>query len=114
MKLPHASRAQVPEAKIVKYLLNPEHRVGKSKAAFFLSFGFRAEKWQELADALRKHAEENEIVEAEETPFGTRYVVDGTLIAPDGSRLNVRSAWFIDKTKVTARFASAHPLKRKP
>ena len=41
MKLPDLENAYVPEAKIVKYLLNLEHvRGGKDKAVFFMRFGF--------------------------------------------------------------------------
>jgi hypothetical protein len=36
-------------------------------------------------------AQENEGVKTEQTPHGVRYVVDGPLTAPDGTRLDVRS-----------------------
>src|SRR5258706_244015 len=38
--LPHAEEAVVEREKIQGYLLNPEHRIGASKAHFFASFGF--------------------------------------------------------------------------
>jgi hypothetical protein len=113
VKLPSAESAQVPKAKIVNYLLSPTHRAGRSKAAFFRQFGFSVEKWDELAAALRDHCLENPVVHTEETVFGTRHVVDGLLKAPDGTELNVRSAWFIDKGRNEPRFISAHPLKRR-
>ncbi len=40
VKLPHAKLAVVPERKITRYLLNPAHPAGGSKAALFLRFGF--------------------------------------------------------------------------
>ncbi|HEY3931986.1 MAG TPA: hypothetical protein VGM58_06400 [Verrucomicrobiae bacterium] len=91
MKLPNAESAIVPERKITHYLLNPAHPAGGSKAWFFLRFGFTVDDWQKLADALLRHARENEVVETEQTPHGWRYVVDGKLIAPDGAGLNIRS-----------------------
>jgi hypothetical protein len=40
MKLPNLENAYVPEAKIVKYLLNLEHKQGgKDKAVFFMRCG---------------------------------------------------------------------------
>jgi hypothetical protein len=48
MKLPLVDAAEVPEAKIMLYLLNPEHRSGKSKARFFAGHGFTTERWQDL------------------------------------------------------------------
>ena len=113
MKLPNANLATVPERKITHYLLNPAHPAGGSKALFFLQFGFTVTEWQRLADSLIRHAQENEIVENEATKYGTRYVVDVALAAPDGTVLNVRSAWYIDVGSDAPRFVTAHPLPRR-
>jgi len=56
MKLPGVENAKVGETKIVRYLLSTTHRAGKSKAAFFMEFGFSAERWEDLDRALRQHA----------------------------------------------------------
>lgn len=112
MRLPHASEAAVPESKVVEYLLSPTHRAGKSKATFFSRFGFSANQWQEMAEALRRHAAENDVREQEHTAFGIRIIVDGPMNAPDGSVLNVRSVWFIDTGGHVPRFVTAHPLRR--
>lgn len=66
-------------AEIPRYMLNPTHPVGGSKAAFFLHFGFSPDPWRELAAALLRHAAENEVVATEQTRHGTRYVVDGPM-----------------------------------
>lgn len=112
MQLPLASQAIVPEEKITRYLLNPTHPVGGSKAAFFLRFGFSQDRLRELAAALLRHAAENEVVATEQTRHGTRYVVDGPMGAPDGSRLNVRTPWYIGIGGGAPRFVTAHPLRR--
>lgn len=112
MKLPNAESATVPERKVTHYLLNPAHPAGGSKASFFLRFGFTAIDWQKLADALLRLARENEVTETELTPHGRRYVVDGRLTAPDGTSLNVRSAWYIDVVGGAPRFVTAHPLPK--
>jgi hypothetical protein len=112
MKLPNAQSATVPERKVTHYLLNPAHPAGGSKAWFFLKFGFTAAQWQSLAAALLQLARENEVVETELTPHGRRYVVDGRLAAPDGTSLNVRTAWYIDSTGGAPRFVTAHPMPK--
>ena len=113
MKLPNAHLAVVREQKITRYLLNSAHPAAGSKASFFLSFGFTVAQWQRLADALLKHARENELRGGgEQTEHGTRYVVDGPLTSPDGSVLNVRTAWYIDVGGIAPRFVTAHPLPK--
>ena len=113
MKLPNAQSATVPERKVTHYLLNPGHPAGGSKATFFLRFGFTVAEWQRLAEALLRHARENEVAAMEQTAHGDRYVVDGPLTAPDGSRLNIRSAWYINPGGGgIPRFVTAHPLPK--
>jgi hypothetical protein len=113
MKLPLVDRAEISETKIVNYLLSTTHRAGKSKASFFMQFGFDSSRWEELARALKQHAQDNDITLEEQTIFGTRYVIEGLLTAPDGRRLNVRTAWFIDDDGEVPRFITAHPLRRR-
>lgn len=113
MKLPLVDKAEISETKVVKYLLSTTHRAGKSKAVFFMQFGFNASRWEELAKALKQHAMDNEITLQVRTTFGMRYVIDGDLTTPGGARLNVRTAWFIDDDSEVPRFITAHPLRRR-
>lgn len=113
MKLPLADEAEIPRAKIVLCLLNPEHRAGKGKACFFASHGFAVEDWQKLADALRQHAREYEVTKEETVPLGVRFVVEGDMTMPDGAIARVRAVWFIERGERTPRFVTAYPLKRK-
>lgn len=112
MKLPNHELAEVPESKITHYLLNPAHPSGGSKAGFFLRFGFRREDWEQLAEALLMHACENEVEASEPSIYGTRHVVEGELVAADGTRLNVRSVWFIEIGGRKPRFVTAYPLSK--
>lgn len=113
MKLPNTSIASIPRAKVVDYLLSPAHHRGKSKAAFFMQHGFTAEEWTGFAQALRQHALDHEITTQESSPFGARFVIDGTLRSPNGETLHVRAVWFIDTSMEVPRFVTAYPLKRK-
>lgn len=113
MKLSFTNEAEVPQAKIVRYLLDPNHRAGKSKARFFLGRGFTVERWEELAEALRRHARENEIARQEQTPLGERLVVEGPMPLPDGSVASIRSIWFVESGERIPRLATAYPLREK-
>lgn len=112
MKLPKAEVLEIPEDKIVGYLLSSVHRAGKSKAAFFAKHGFAALDWQVLARALREHASGNPVAQTTHNLYGTRYVIDGPMVAPDGTALNMRTVWFISRGATVPRFATAHPLRR--
>ena len=79
---------------------------------FFLRFGFTATDWHYLANALLRHARENDVVATERTAHGMRYAVDGKILAPDGTALNVRSACYIRPGSDPPRFVTAHPLRK--
>ena len=111
MKLPNASALIVERNKILQYLLNPLHRYGAVKERFFTAFGFRADAWQILAEALRTHGRTHEIVRAHETGFGPRYVVEGELNTPVGRRPRVRSVWQFDKGTIAPRLITAYPME---
>jgi len=111
VNLPNAHLALVEREKITDYLLNPAHRYGASKARFFAEFGFRVDKWEELATALREHGQQHEVSRVKETGFGPRYAVEGELRAPDGRRPRVRSVWQIDEGQIAPRLITAHPLE---
>jgi hypothetical protein len=96
MKLPHASEAIVPEAKITGYLLSATHPEGRHKAAFFRQFGFRVEEWWLFAEALRTQAIEYDVANTRDSPFGTRYTVEGVLETPQSRRPLVRSVWVVE------------------
>lgn len=111
MQLPNSEQAVVPERKIRQYLLSLTHRDGHSKAVFFMQFGFIADSWEILADALRHHANEHAVVEIEDTPFGTSYAIEGQLTTPDGRLPRIRTIWFIETGETIPRFVTAFPLK---
>ncbi len=113
MKLPNAELAEVPESKLVRYLLSLEHEDGRGKAQFFDEIGFRAENWGDLASALRVHALAHDVVLTQETEFGMKYIVDGEIDSPIGRRPNIRVVWFVERGEQMPRLVTAHPLARK-
>jgi hypothetical protein len=110
MKVPKVDQAVVPDEKLNAYLLSKTHRDGRHKAAFFFAHGFAADAPADLAEALLKHARSHEVAKEEASPFGRRYVVEGTMEAADGRRPNLRTVWFIENGEDTPRFVTAYPL----
>ena len=111
--LPDADRAVVPDNKLVEYLLSGAHPDGHGKARFFASFGFSVAGWRVLAEALSRHAAENSVVEQSATAFGTRYIVEGILWAPDGRTPEVPVVWFIDRGGGAPRLVTAYRVRRR-
>ena len=109
MRIPDTSEAYVAREKITQYLLNHSHPEGESKAGFFSRFGFRAEDWGSLSETLRIHAASSDVVEVTETDWGTEYVVEGVLEAPDGRSPQARAVWIVDRGSNFPRLITAYP-----
>lgn len=108
-RLSHLDRAVVPEAKIAGYLLSLRHPGGGAKARFLEGFGFRAKDWRILRDAVIVHAATNDIAALHQTPFGTRYEIDGPLPTPDGRNPIVRVVWFVESQETAPRLVTLVP-----
>jgi hypothetical protein len=109
MKLSDVGPLVVPEAKVVGYLLSPTHPDGRHKAAFFGSFGFAVERWQELASALQAHGRATDVALAMSTEFGRKYVVKGPLVSPDGRNPSVLSVWIVENGSTDVVLVTAYP-----
>lgn len=108
IEMPFASALRVDESKVVGYLLS--HSNGQGKAAFFLGFGFRPEAWEVMAGALKAQARSNPVATAVDSPYGTRYSVDGALETPSGRRPKVRTVWILETGSDEPRLITAHPI----
>ena len=113
MRLPNADQAIVDESKVVEYLLSTSHPEGQSKAAFFSTFGFRADRWKTLARALREHGTAGEVTGVSRSRYGTRYNVDGPVETPNGRKPQVRTVWIVDSERGAPRLVTAYPLRRR-
>jgi len=112
MWLPNVESAEVPRAKLVLYLLNPEHRDGRGKALFLAEFGFTQSNWEDLGNALKQHATVHEVSTMETTAFGVKYAIDGELETPTGDRPNIRVVWFVESDEDAPRLVTAFPIVR--
>ena len=111
MKLPNRALAVIPDAKITHYLLDPEHEDGGPKAKFFIDHGFTLAEWPALAAFLLRHAEAHEVTRTVLTPFGLKYIIDGTMEMPSGQIYLIRVVWIIKTEEDFPRLVSAYPIE---
>lgn len=98
--------------KVSAYLLNLDHPVGKFKAKYLLGFGFSPDAPRVLAEALVDHAMMNAPGTVSPQAKGPdRAVFEGTVIAPDGRAMPLRTVWEPGKS-YEMRFITAVPLTR--
>ena len=109
--MPNAEAAVVPAEKVRDYLLDLGHPIGGDKARFFIHFGFQRARWEELADALRRHEQENPVVTITEDAAGTSFVIEGAIQTPSGRLPRIRSVWLVETAGLAPRFITAYPLR---
>lgn len=103
------SEAVVSEHKILDYLLSMSHPVGIDKAVLFRSLGYTTDDWHRLRDDLLSLAGHAEVVHQEQTRFGIKYVVDGTVRTPVGRTIGLRTIWIGDGPEDPPRLVTAYP-----
>ena len=72
-QLPDGPAATVSDSKIIKYLLDPAHPIGRGKAQFFGSFGFSQANSVDLRKALLDHPKTNPVTSHVRTGYGEKY-----------------------------------------
>jgi hypothetical protein len=112
VKLPGAASAIVDKAKIVDYLLNSDHLIGRAKSRFLESYGFRTTEWVVLKAAILAHAETHECADISQTAYGRSFSIDGPMKAPDGRHPTVRVVWFIREGEEIPRLVTLFPSRK--
>ena len=111
MKLPNYDQAVVSQVKITGILLSMTRPEKRERAKFFFDLGFSAEAWEELAQALRRHAANHSVAKVEDSTYGLQYIIDGILLTPSGETPPVRSIWFVPTGESVPRFITAYPIQ---
>ncbi len=109
MNLPNRNEAYIPPAKLHHYLLSLTHSTGQSKARFFHRFGFRKMNAELLETELLSLAQSRNVSFETVTPFGVKYVIDGSLQTPSNDVITVRTIWIIEHNGRRPRFVTAYP-----
>jgi filamentous hemagglutinin len=111
--LPNFEKAEIPEAKLAEYVLNPEHDVGGHKARLFSSIlGITRADRQLLARAILDGLAINPAVHRGRGPHGDLYQVDVQVTGPK-ARGTVRTGWIIRETGGAPSLTTAIVLKEK-
>jgi hypothetical protein len=105
MKLPQYNYASVSRKKLQEYLLSETHEVGKFKAKFFQKLGFTITDITLLEQALLDIAKSEEVTEVIKSPYGKKYVIDGTI-----NFVMIQTVWIIEKEQKYPRFITAYPV----
>ena len=86
-----------------------QHPVGGSKAQWFLGLGYDtahpAVLEQDLLGMVRASDDYSEKV----SPFGTKYVVSGTITVPRDVEVNLTTVWIIEPGDDRPRLVTAYP-----
>jgi len=109
VKLPGADRAVIDAAKFTHYLLYAPHPVGLDKAAFFSRLGYLEEDWGLPETVLLELAMSGAVQEVDNTPFGRKYRVHGTIEPPVGGPVPVVTVWIVRSGEDFPRFVTAFP-----
>jgi hypothetical protein len=55
-------------------------------------------------------AQSIQVANSEESPYGTKYVIDGDLETPNGVMIQVRTIWIVEKEQDVPCFVTAYPI----
>ena len=108
--MPGRENALVEDAKISGYLLNLQHPDGKGKANFFLKAGFHLDKIGDFKAFLLNHAMTHQVAKAEQTKFGTKYIIEGEVEMSDSFRFHLRTVWMVTIHSSQPKLITAYPL----
>ena len=111
MKLPGAERAIIDPRKLRDYLLSRVHPVGRFKAPFFASLGYRADNWQDLERALRTAVAEADVELDERTVYGQKYRIRSILEGPAGHSAEIVSVWMVIHHETVPRLVTVMPWR---
>ncbi len=109
MKVPNARRAVIERAKLVDYLLNPEHVYGGPKAKLLRSLGYAIDDWSRLESDIRSQHLTQDVSATREVAWGVRYEIVGLLAGPAGKSVMFRSIWQIDRGTDAPRLVTMYP-----
>ena len=83
----------IPSAKLTNYLLI---RLPKDDKSQFLDRGgYSIENWQQLDRDLRSQILPLEAEQIENTRYGQKYMIRGSLTGPNGRILQVKTVWIV-------------------
>jgi hypothetical protein len=106
--LPNAAFAFIPLEKLVDYALNPNHPVGKHKAAVFEAvLGITVVDAELLRNKIMEAVQTAEAMLARNDNFGQRYQVEFELEL-NGCKAIILTAWILEPLEFSPRLTSCY------
>jgi hypothetical protein len=108
MKLPNGDQAIVEDRKLVEYVLNAQHPVGKHHAVLFRELlGIGPHQAPLLKAALSQAAREAEAVPSRPSLFGKKYELRLTMTGAKGDHV-VLAIWLIERGAEVPRLITCY------
>ena len=107
MKLP--ADTLIAQRKLTGYLLR--HRVEDDKSGFLALAGYTLENTARLMNDLREQLLPLDAELFDQTEYGTKYRIRGTLTGPNGRVLRVLSIWMKEDATGRTKFVTLLPDK---
>ncbi len=107
-QLPDCEKARVEDAKLYRYLLNMEHPEGKSKARFYELIGYTAANGEQLRADLLTLACSGSVTREQPNRVGRKYVVVGSINAPNGRTYQLLTVWAVEPPDHEPRLITAY------
>jgi hypothetical protein len=108
MRLP--LNAIIAMRKVTEYLLR--WRPEDDKSTFLAKAGYERETADRLVTDMREQLLPLEAELIEETEYGPKYLIRGTLRGPNGRALRVVSIWMTEDATGETKFVTLYPDKR--
>ena len=71
--------------------------MGSAKARYFASRGYRADAPEVLERDLKRIGHDGSVRSTQESSWGTKYVVVGRVVAPDGDPIELATVWIVEE-----------------
>lgn len=108
-QLPNCEKARIDDTKLYQYLLNPTHPDGKSKARFYGLIGYTLDQGEQLRADLLRLACTGSVVDESANRAGHKYVVVGSVEAPNGKTYPLITVWAVEPPDNEPRLITAYP-----
>ena len=90
-------------------MLSLSHPIGRFKARVFIKLGYSREKWTQLEKDIRKFILPLEPEKVEDTEYGKKFVITGSIKTPSGKVKRFKTVWIIKKGERNPRFITIYP-----
>jgi TolB-like protein len=87
------------------------HPVGKSKARFYHLHGFTEKSTEFLKNELLEIAYNKKVQMTENTAYGIKYIIEGSVRTPKGRTIEIRTIWIIETNDENPRLVTAYPAQ---